>query len=471
MTAQDFGGYSIIRSDYANGSETRISVDLRSAFSEYAGQDVVVGTDWIEGDDSISPTEILIGKTNREQSSVFADACKAKNAYCGYGMIDGKVILWGVDDNALVDCAEKFKADMFGAASVQVNGETEKPELYEGCAYYYSCDKKLLLEDGSEPKNSLREDILWGVNAHNKGHMPYTEENTEAIIRLAAEMGSTIYRINYNPSTPETLTYINRVIDLCHSYGMQVMMVMDYLGGTTEEVAQRMTFAAENLAGKVDYFQIFNETDIWCSKMDDGSYYNITNWTGMTKEYYNPERIPECVEKTKAAVEAFRAAAPDAKLVINIGSRHFPMLDWYVEAGISWDIIGIDLYDLTTWDNSAFLHEMEERYPGYDFMICEFNYPANSGKYLEEEQAYWLKTFFNEMNAYDSSRLKAVIVYELMDENIIQSGNDWEGEAHFGIVYTDDKGKPGAVKEGYRTLQEMLCGGICTEKTVYTRIP
>ncbi|MCQ2431158.1 MAG: hypothetical protein MJ175_01000 [Clostridia bacterium] len=471
MKAEDFAGYSIIRSDTAKGSESKISVGLRKAFSELAGVEVFVKTDWLEGDDSVVPTEILIGKTNREQSSAFAAQCEAKGADCGYGMLDGKVVLWGRNDSALISCAEKFKADILGTEPFMTEGEASVPTLSEGCAYYYTCADKLLLADGSTPKSSLRNNILWGVNGHNKAHVPYTEDNTEDIIRLAAEMGSTIYRINYNPTNTEMLSYINGIIDLCHSYGMQVMMCMDWMGGTVEEITEHMTYMAENLKDRVEYFQIFNETDIWAAQTDEGTFYNASDWTGTKKDYYNPERVTICIEKVRAAVDAFHSAAPDAKLVINIGYRHYPILDWYVEAGIDWDIIGIDWYDLEGYSITKFLKSMEKRFPDHDLMICEFNIAANNGKYEEAEQSRWLKTFFDEMNRYDSSRLKAVIIYELLDETFIQTDDKWAGEAHFGIVNTGKDGSIGEPKEGYRTVQEMLTGGVCSTKTVYTRLP
>lgn len=467
---EDISDYAIIRSDFAGKDETAISVDLKQAFASAGYNDMAVRTDWIENENSVSEKEILMGNTNREESAEFSAYCEARSADCGYGLRNGKIVLYGKTVELLKCCEEKMKADLLGTAENLVLGETETPKLTEGSSFLYTCTKKMLLEDGSKPVSSLRDDILWGVNGHNKGHLPYTEENTDDIILLAAEMGSTIYRINYNPVDEAMLGYINSVIDRLHAYGMQVMLVLDNMYGTVEEISERMTYIAENLNGKVEYFQIFNETDIWCSLKDDGSFYNVSNWTGMTEEYYNPERVAICVEKVGAAVKAFRETAPDAKLVINIGSRHFPILDWYVKAGISWDIIAIDQYDLTTWNTPSFLKEMEERYPEYDFMIAEFNYPANSGKYVEEEQAYWLETFFKQMNDYGSSRLKAVIAYELMDESVIQTDESWNGEAHFGIVNTGDNGKPGTVKQGYRTLQNLLCGGICSEQTVFQRI-
>ena len=468
ISVQALSGYRVTRSDFNPKGGKNASVALRRAIADVTGTEPPIGTDWDDGS-GIPDEEILVGKTNRPESEAFAETFASSGADCAYGVLNGKVILYGKDDENLMRIEAKFEEDVLGVTKGQ-NGEPASV-LREGSFTGFTCEEKLLLEDGSEPHSSLRSDILWGVNGHNKLHAPYGEANTAEILRLAAEMGSTVYRINYNPTTTEMVSYITDIIDRCHAYGMKVVLCMDDRSGTPEEISERMTYIAEHMKGKADYFQLFNEMDIWCAQTDDGTYYNPTNWKGETREYYNPERVPVAVEKMRAAVDAFRKAAPEAKLMINVGACHYPMLDWFVEAGISWDIIGFDLYDISYFKLSEFLGKMEERYPGYDFMIAECNYPVNNGKYLEEEQAAWLKNFFTLVNDCASERLIGVEVYELMDESTIQQDDEhWNGEAHFGIVNTGADGKPGPVKEAYRTLQTMLCGGKAEYRTVYTPV-
>lgn len=301
---------------------------------------------------------------------------------------------------------------------------------------------------------------MYGVNIHNKNYPSYPGEFTDEYLDLAAYMGSNIVRINDNPTDEESVKYMKSIAKKCHSRGMQIMLCMDDKNGTPEEIADCMTYIAENLASDIDYFQVFNETDIWCSQNDDGSYYNnVYDWTGMTEDYYNPERVAICVEKMAAAVKAFRAAAPDAQLVINIGSRHYPVLDKYIEAGIEWDIIGYDIYELDIWDHAAFFKEMEERYPGYDFMVTECNCPP-SNPFKEEKRDKWIQKFFDIMEAYDSDRMKAVILYELMDEpNFeVEKGGIYDGESHFGLVNTNEDYTPGAPKSSYFAARKWILG-------------
>ena len=280
---------------------------------------------------------------------------------------------------------------------------------------------------------ALKQSILWGINGHNRYYPAYAK-NCDEMIPLAAELGCTIFRIDFTPNTMADVEYIRGIIRQCHDHGMQVLLVSCHLHHSVENVIKTATLVAENLKDEVEYFQIFNETDCWACR-DENGHYNLEDPTGMSRSYFNPARVEHCVVRMKAAVETYRKCAPDAKLMINISVRHYPMLDFYREAGIEWDVIGIDNYE--EWDYYEFFHFLEDRYPGYDLMIAECNYPALWGPYDDSDQREcdWLEMFLNKMNAYDSDRLKAVIVYELLDqpEYEIKKGS-YHGESHFGLV-------------------------------------
>lgn len=461
VTIPDLSEYVAVRSDYAGSDITAASIAMKKYF-EASGMTLTLTTDWGTDSSTAPAKEIIIGKAERTEYTEFAEKLKSPETSAAYGMVGEKIILYANNAENLCDIVDKFANDVLSGG--------ENISLTDGAVYEFTISEKLMRTDGENIMNTLSSSKLWGVNAHHKGYPAYPANLAEEHVRLAAEMGSTIYRINFNPVTNDDIAYISNIADLCHEYGMKIMLVLDRLSGTNEEIAERMTFAAENLADKMDYFQIFNETDIYCSKRDDGTFYNATNWTGMTTEYYNPERVEICIEKMRAALDAFRAAAPNAKLVVNIGSRHFPILDWYIEAGLSWDIIAYDIYDLNVWDHHAFFKQMEERYPGYDFMVAECNYPANSGEYTEEQQEEWLTSFLEIMDTYDSDRMLAVIIYELMDQPNIQETEKWSGEAHFGIVNTNSDYSIAEPKRSYRAVQKLLCGGETKFGKVFTSV-
>ena len=68
-----------------------------------------------------------------------------------------------------------------------------------------------------------------------------------------------------------------------------------------------------------------------------------------------------------------------------------------------------------------------------------------------------VRLFIEQMNNVNSDKLLAVIIYELMDESTIQEGDEWNGEAHFGIVRNDLA--PKDAYRAYRTLSELHPAG------------
>ena len=311
---------------------------------------------------------------------------------------------------------------------------------------------------------AFKKSIKWGVNGHNKFSYPaYAGENADKSLELAAELGCTIYRINYKPTNAEEIAYIRDVIAKCHDLGMEVMLVLDYGMNKeylehAEDFAKRITYIGENLKDVVDYFQMFNETDIWCSGAV-GGYYNLSDPTGQTPGYFNPERVELAVALMKIALPALQKAAPGVKTCINFGVRHYPILDWYIEAGLKWDIIAIDNYEI--WDYYEFFHFLEERYPTYDLMVAECNYPALWGPYDDPDtkETEWLEMFLNKMNDYDSDRLKAVFVYELLDqpEYEIAKGS-YHGESHFGLVALNPDNTIKEKKPAFELVKKLYRG-------------
>ncbi|MBE6757886.1 MAG: hypothetical protein E7552_04985 [Ruminococcaceae bacterium] len=312
---------------------------------------------------------------------------------------------------------------------------------------------------------ALKSSIKWGVNGHNKYSYPAYAANDEKALELAAELGCTIYRINARPKNAEQVAYTRGVIEKCHALGMEVMVVLDYglnwgkeLLADPEKLVEEITYIGENLKDVADYFQMLNETDIWCSGVE-GGYYNLTDPTGQTPGYFNPERVEIAVALMKLTLPALQAAAPGVKTCINFGVRHYPILDWYIEAGLKWDIIAIDNYEI--WDYYEFFHFLEDRYPDYDLMVAECNYPALWGPYddPDKQEAEWLEMFLNKMNEYDSDRLKAVFVYELLDqpEYELKKGS-YHGESHFGLVALNDDNTIKAKKPAFDVVKRLYRG-------------
>ena len=54
-----------------------------------------------------------------------------------------------------------------------------------------------------------REDFEWGIGGHNSAYPAYPERTYKEQVRLAAQMGCDIYRLNYNPTNMSMLNYLD----------------------------------------------------------------------------------------------------------------------------------------------------------------------------------------------------------------------------------------------------------------------
>jgi hypothetical protein len=302
--------------------------------------------------------------------------------------------------------------------------------------------------------------ILWGVNGH-AWHYPAYRPNMDEALELAAELGCKIYRINYKPTNEEQLALLSAYIDKIHAHGMKVLLVLDYsmnYNGPLEQLAAAVTFIAKGLGNKVDYYQMFNETDCWACR-DENGYYDLTDPTGQSPSFFNPVRVKRAVELMKAALPALQKAAPGIPVCVNISVRHYPILDAYREAGLEWDIIGIDNYE--EWDYAAFFRFVKEHYEGYDLMVVECNYPALWGPFddPDNKEADWLRMFLPKMEEYglESDHLKAVIIYEQLDQPIYeQERGSYHGESHFGLVHVDENNRIVGKRPAFDVAKEFF---------------
>ncbi|MBE6768937.1 MAG: hypothetical protein E7549_08565 [Ruminococcaceae bacterium] len=380
----------------------------------------------------------------------------------GLGDVNGDRKIDSTDARLVLQYAvEKIETlDIPKAADVDKNGEIDSTDARLILQFAIYKIDELPAERTWQSERVLRDDRLWGINGHHKGYAAYKEANEDEILQLAADMGCNIYRFNYNPVDMNGINYVRRVANKCHALGMQFMLVLDNYGGSTQDIANRMAFTARHLGDEIEYFQIFNETDIYCSKSDSGGLYNASDYTGISRDYYNPRRVEEMVAKMTAALTAFKAENPTGKIVVNFGRTHITMMDFYIEAGLSWDVMAIDNYEVWNdkgWDYYDYFRDWEQRYPDYEFMIAECNYPFLNGMASEEQQAQWLDTFLRKMNDYPSDKFLGVIIYELLDQPDYEKQlGRYHGESHFGLVNTDANNNPTTPKAAYYHVQKLL---------------
>lgn len=81
----------------------------------------------------------------------------------------------------------------------------------------------------------------------------YRLATLEEQIHLVAELGVKLYRVDANLKDLSTLDFMDKCVDLCEAYGLDIMLIV------YDEAKAQM--CASRYKGRVKYYQVLNETD------------------------------------------------------------------------------------------------------------------------------------------------------------------------------------------------------------------
>ena len=336
-----------------------------------------------------------------------------------------------------------------------------------GTSMYYKTSAASTLTD--------RNDFMWGINGHNKDSSPaYHGAYLENQIKLAAELGSVIYRFNLNPKSPADYEYLDKVVYLAACYGMELMLCFDDHVSNTITIENRFKTVASRYNGKkgyglIRYFQMFNETDAEVLKIG-------TN--GSVESDINMDEFNAWVSKYKAGSKGLREGNPDCKIIINSNwVRH----GWYTllkKADVDFDIVGVDWYARWSlargyWSSSAgcmgdpkdSLKWLLNLFPEKQIIVCEVNladpgYVGNNPD-ADENDIESLPRLLEDIYTCDNynKRIIGAIIYELLNEPNLEPEGTVEREARFGLVKANRYGVIGEKKPIYGVVQQLWGGG------------
>ena len=92
------------------------------------------------------------------------------------------------------------------------------------------------------------------------------EEQLEEQLKLAADLGVKIYRLNYTPTNDEMFSYLDKVVDTCERYGLKLFLVTfdwDFINFQNPESLYGIAKAiADRYCRRIYMYQISNEQDI-----------------------------------------------------------------------------------------------------------------------------------------------------------------------------------------------------------------
>lgn len=281
----------------------------------------------------------------------------------------------------------------------------------------------------------------------------YPAQHLEQQIRLAAELGVKMYRLNYTPETAESFCYLDRVVALCEQFGLRLFLVIfdrsfhgcDY----PERIYESTKRIAARYKGRIAMYQISNEQDI--ATLDLVHYKDPI---GDLPEQYDMEKYTDTRECFKAMIRGVKEGDPDAKTVINISWRHTGFLDMLSADGMEWDVNGLDwYYDLADHGGNNLVATLDHlcSLPQPEVIVAEANAWEGDYRFTEQEQMEYNQKAMEFYYRYPNKKLTGFILYELLDEPDKECG-----EAHFGLVLNDRLGNIGRPKLTYHAIRASL---------------
>ena len=298
-----------------------------------------------------------------------------------------------------------------------------------------------------------RRDWLWGVNGHNRDYPAYPEERLEDQIRLAAELGVTLYRFNYTPDNDDMFAYLDKVVDLCGRYGLKVFLVafdLCFIGYKNPEklyaTARRI---AERYRGRIPLYQASNEQDIPALDLA-----RLKDPVGNERSHYDMARYADIRRCMEQFLKGFKDGDPQAKTVVNISWRHTAVLDLFTQDGLRWDVTGLDWYwalDDHGQNNIVDTLERLAALPAPEILVAETNSWEGDYRVSEEQMREYNRRAMEYYYTYPCEKLKGLIFYELLDEPDKEGG-----EGHFGLALNDIRGNIGRKKLSYLDISACL---------------
>lgn len=186
---------------------------------------------------------------------------------------------------------------------------------------------------------------------------------------------------------------------------------------------------------------------------------------GSAKAHFNEADIDITVAQINAAISGIKSGNDDISTVINFTWKHYGMLEWFVEKGVNYDIIG------HSWYGNMYDTVNADYYTGIGTIITEkFNKPiiiteANiraTQEIVDRESTDSTAADWNDLvncmnEAYAMENVIGFTFYELVDQSDKQQGDTFNREAYCGLLkYDSDKNL--TKKPIYNRLKNIIGG-------------
>jgi hypothetical protein len=303
-------------------------------------------------------------------------------------------------------------------------------------------------EEIAEPDRQLipERTVDFGVNGHPLNPGTYSNMPLEQQLSLLRTLKLRTYRVNVNPSHPETFAKLSELVDLARSEGIRILPVIvlppkQYSNEDTayDDAHAKVYRLAKQFDTRIIVWELGNEYDLFCVMRDaDGS----------SPGDYDPEKyaiVRGLIRGMRAAVDE---ASPASQNIIQT-SQHTPtsldsgFLQKLIQDGLTYDITGYHYYSnggqIPTGKGGRnaleVLHELHK-----PIWITEFNKSASSRTVgpsaNPQQQAIALTEALNQITARaNTCDVIGADVYELLDQpELLTNPGVNPSQAEFGIL-------------------------------------
>ncbi len=292
-----------------------------------------------------------------------------------------------------------------------------------------------LTVSASESSYTDNANFLWGVNIHSPAtSVPYKLVSLEDQIHYAAQLGVKIIRMDITKNMD--VLYLDKFVGLCNQYGIKVMFALTSCVEVEEPQNAEMIvngyaerYNGKNGKFKVDYFQFKNEVDL--TLMNESGFHD----SGETISSYPEESLKKYLTLFTAMQSGLDKADTTAESVINISWTHYGYLQYLLDNGLKWDVVGLDWYaDMKNQDLKTYLSKLLTLFPKQKLMICESNSRLTDiDDYNDINNWSVLLDFIKDSYEFSksNSRFIGFIVYELIDST---NNTVSKYESNFGLI-------------------------------------
>lgn len=288
----------------------------------------------------------------------------------------------------------------------------------------------------------VSDNFIWGINGHPVTALDYTDGDLNQEFELLNEHQFEMYRIDIRTDSSGNVVWHPERFDELLSKSVDevkilpIIIIDQFIKEYALTPDQAFALGKRQSQGFVrkygnhfEYYELGNEQE---RKII------FPNVNGSSISNYDQRKFEIVSSYLRGMVEGIKLEDPSAKLLVSASWLHWGYFDLLESAGVHFDIISYHWYSNmgsmfnSKYENVNIINTLTKRY-NKPIWITEINKKDGSIYDTEEEQAYWVDYFIDELDY--QSNIKALFIYELYDEPNLKD-QDWisEGEAYYGIV-------------------------------------